>query len=336
MGHAMDVLVTGARGFVGLNLVKTLAQRGVTVWAVDRSPVDRWVEAFLADESETVRHIQIDLSQSGALLNALPTSSLDAVVHAAVITATTADVERRHAREIVDVNVGGTIEALETAIATNTNRFVYVSSPSAIGDVESDGPVDESVVPRPTTLYGITKLSSEQIVERWRSLYGLNAVSVRIAQPYGPGERATAARVRTSPVWEWLRDARPGGTLPTGPLDRERDWTYVFDTAEGIARLALAERVPYGLYHLGTGEQVSVEEVFRLLREHIGDLAHDAEPDREVLNPNIAGPGRPPLDVTRFAGDFGWKPGTPFRVGMIQYVRWWSEFREIDGVTRQS
>lgn len=326
----MEVLVTGARGFVGLNLAKTLARRGATVWAVDRSPVDGWVESFLADESDSVRHLVADLSKEGDLMGALPVSSLDAVVHAAVITATTDDVERRDAREIVDVNAGGTIEALHVAVATNARRFVYVSSPSAIGETDVDGPVDESVVPHPTTLYGITKFASEQIVQRWAVLYDdLEAASVRIAQPYGPGERATAARVRTSPIWEWLRDARPGVMLPTGPLDRQRDWTFVGDTAEGIARLVAAEHIPHHLYHLGSGQNVSVEQVFNMLQASVGNLTYDPEPDRDALNPNIAGPGRPPLDVSRFASDFGWKPDTPFSLGMDHYIRWWDKFRRI-------
>ncbi|MEZ4569413.1 MAG: NAD(P)-dependent oxidoreductase [Thermomicrobiales bacterium] len=328
----MDVLVTGARGFVGMNIARYLATNGATVWAADRSPVDGWIERFLASCSARIHHITADLSTEGELLRTLdPTAELTAVVHAAVVTATTTEVEKRDARGIVDSNVGGTIEALNAAVELGASRFIYVSSPSAIGRVSSADPVDEAVTPRPDSLYGITKLASEQIVDRWTDLFELEAASVRIAQPYGPGERATSARIRTSPIWEWLRDAEPGAVLPTGPLERARDWTYVEDTAEGIGRLVTADRLSTNLYHLGTGKQARVADVFDALNARIGGLGYDEDPAPDALNPNIAGPGRPPLDVRRFESEFSWKPATSIQDGMSRYLDWWAGFQDESG-----
>ena len=322
----MKAVVTGARGFVGLNLVKTLARRGVDVWAVDRGPRDRWVDLFLEDVSARIRHLNVDLSVEGQLAASDLPPELDAIIHAAVVTATTEEVERRDARDIIDSNVGGTIEALDLAASRSATRFVYISSPSAIGDADTDEPLNESVVPRPTTLYGITKLASEQIVNRWADLYEFKATSVRIAQPYGPGERATGSRLRTSPIWEWLQDATRGRTLPTGPLDRARDWTYVEDTAEGIVRVALAPDIPHRLYHLGVGSQSTVGAVINALSDAFGDLDVDLHPTPETLNPNISGPGRPHLDNRRFADDFEWTPETAIVDGMGRYIEWWNEY----------
>ena len=325
----MKVVVTGGRGFVGLNVVLELARRGIDVWAVDRGPRDRWVDLFLADQSEFVRHLSVDLSVEGDLAASDIPDEIDAVVHAAVVTATTEEVERRDARDIVDSNVGGTIEALGVSVSHGASRFVYVSSPSAIGDALVGEQVDESVIAHPTSLYGITKLASEQIVGRWADLHDLEAASVRIAQPYGPGERATGSRVRTSPIWEWLRDATDRKVLPTGPLDRARDWTYVAETAEGIVRVATAPEIPHRLYHLGVGVQSTVRSVTDALGNAFGELDLDLDPAPDALNPNISGPGRPPLDNRRFAGDFGWVPETTMADGMDRYIEWWAEFRKM-------
>jgi nucleoside-diphosphate-sugar epimerase len=324
----MEVLVTGGRGFVGMNIARALARRGARVYVADRGPYDSWVSTFLADESASIEHLTIDLSKHGDLDKSLSTVSLDAVVHAAVVTATTEAVERSDARDIVDSNVGGTVEALQVAVSRRATKFIYVSSPSAIGDLVGVETVDESIVPHPSSLYGITKYASEQIVERWANLYDLAAASVRIAQPYGPGERATGSRMRTSPIWEWLRDAPLGGKLATGPLDQARDWTYVEETADGVARMVFAESLSHRLYHLGTGSQVTVGDVIAQLSKRFPTIECDLEPLAADLNPNISGPGRSPLDVRRFASDFGWKPQISIEDGMERYIAWWDEFRQ--------
>ena len=124
-----------------------------------------------------------------------------------------------------------------------------------------------------------------------------------------------------------MRDATGEEALPTGPLDRARDWTYVDDTAEGIARMVFAERFPHQLYHLGSGAQATVGEVIAQLKTRFVTIECDLEPTPEDLNPNINGPGRPPLDVRRYANDFGWQPQTSIQDGMQRYIAWWDKFR---------
>jgi UDP-glucose 4-epimerase len=317
-------VVTGARGFVGLNVTRALSRAGHRVIAIDRSPLDEWCEAFFHD-AKRIEHIEADLTAPGDLAVQFAGRRIISVVHAAALTATTLGVEQGDARQVVDVNVGATVEALRLAVDIKARRFVYVSSPAAFGNI-GDGPlVDEKVVPRPTTLYGITKLAGEQITRRWGELHDLEAVSVRIAQPYGPGERATETRVRTSPIWEWLQAADEGRSLATGPLDRARDWTYVQDTSRGIALLATAGRVPDDLYHLSTGEAVTVGSVVEAFQQHFGPLDVDTEPPLEQLNPNIAAANRPALDPSLFKSVFGWKPSISLDAGVKRYVDWWTD-----------
>ena len=118
----MDVVVTGGRGFVGMSVARALARGGATVWSVDRGPHDAWTDAFLAGESAAIRQLTADLGRPGDLARVLPLEKLDAVVHAAVVTATTTHVERAAARDIVDSNMGGTIEALQLATTRGATR----------------------------------------------------------------------------------------------------------------------------------------------------------------------------------------------------------------------
>jgi UDP-glucose 4-epimerase len=320
------IVVTGAHGFVGLNVVKTLAEQGSEVIAAARSTPDDWVNAFLSG-IPGISHVQADVSQPGALTRALDGVRAEAVVHAAVITATTWQVERDDAARIIHSNVGGTIEALEAARGTGARRFVYVSSPSAIGDAPTDADMDESVDKCPESLYGISKDASEEITRRYGSLHEMSVASVRISQPYGPGERATSSRVRTSPVYEWLLDAQTGRTLPSGPLDRARDWTYIDDTARGIAELACTDSLSHDLYHLARGQQITVRDVIEIIAAEFDDVTWNETPSTDELNPNISGAsGRKPLDCQRFAQEFGWTPQTDIVDGMRRYLDWWRSF----------
>jgi nucleoside-diphosphate-sugar epimerase len=324
------IVVTGAHGFVGVNVVRTLAEQGREVIAFGRNEPDSWVTSFLSGV-DGVTHVVADVSVPGELSGAVNGFPVEAVVHAAVVTATTLQVEKDDAARIVHVNTGGTIEALETARLSGARRFVYVSSPSAIGDAPTDADMDESVEKSPESLYGISKDASEEITRRYGSLHGVSVASVRISQPYGPGERATSSRVRTSPVYEWLLDANAGRTLPSGPLDRARDWTYIDDTARGIAELATVESLQHDLYHLARGSQVTVGEVIELIKSEFDGVTVEENPAPDDLNPNISGSsGRKPLDCKRFRSEFGWAPAVGIEEGMRRYFDWWKAFPPLN------
>jgi UDP-glucose 4-epimerase len=322
----MTVVVTGAHGFVGLNVVRHLAASGMDTIAVGRSAPDRWVAAFLEDAADRVTHVQADLSVPGELRDSVGDATVQAVIHAAVVTATTPQVEREDALRIVSVNVGGTMEALDLARSSQAQRFVYVSSPSAIGYVSSGSLVDESVPKRPDSLYGITKDASEELVRRFGKINDLSVASVRIAQPYGPGERATSSRLRTSPIYEWMLAADRGERLVTGAPVRGRDWTYIDDTARGLATVALADELQHDLYHLARSERVTIAAVIAEIRKEMR-ISLDSDKDHPDLNPNIAGPAdRRPLDTSRFREEFGWAPDTDIEEGMASYIAWWKTF----------
>lgn len=327
----MRCVVTGAMGFVGLNVTRQMAERGHEVIAIGRQQPDAWVERFLAPVQERVIFRCADVGERGVLGRVLAGEAIDAVIHAAVITATTEQVEREASVEIVAVNVGGTMEALELARAHGA-RLIYVSSPAAIGDVPHSAQINEDTATTPASIYGITKLASEQIVRRYGAVHEISTVAVRIAQPYGPGERATASRARTSPIQEWLVQAERGETLVTGPLENGRDWTYILDTARGLALLAEAPLLEHPVYHLNRSATVRVGDVIEALRSEYPRLRTDETAGADGLNPNIAGPRRQPLDNRRFRQEFGWVPETGIADGMRQYLDWWREWRAMDGV----
>ncbi len=317
----MRVVVTGSNGFVGMHVVQELVRRGVEVLGVARQPPDAWVQS-IHGAGATVPTRIVDLRQRGQLQASLAGESFDALIHAAVITATLPQVERDDALEIVDVNTNGLMDALDAARRAGVQRFVNISSPAALGNVAED-PLTEEARPFPISLYGITKHSGELLTARYAAIHGLSATSVRIAQPYGPGERATASRARTSPLRDWLEAAVQGQPLVAGDLTRERDWTWVGDTARGLVDLTLAAQVAQSLYHLSVGRTWPVSAAMDLIRSAFPHLQVDATPDAPTLNPNLVAPTRPPLDATRLHTDTGWVPQVMLEEGLPRYIEWW-------------
>jgi UDP-glucose 4-epimerase len=218
------------------------------------------------------------------------------------------------------------MEALELAVARRCRRFVYVSSSAAIGPVaDVRAPLDEACPAAPVALYGQTKLACEHICRRYAALTGLSVVAVRIAQPYGPLERRTSTRVRTSPIHEWVAAALAGDELLVGDPEVARDWTAVEDTARGLLLALRAEAPRHDLYHLGVGRGFTVGEVVAALRGCFPDLRVRAgiAPDDPALNPNIApGAVRGPFTIDRIRDDLGFAPQHDLASGLARYLAW--------------
>lgn len=320
----MRILVTGATGFVGLNVVRCLAEAGHEVIAADRSAPDPAVRRFLESVAPAVRLVELDVVQRERLTAVLAGDRPQAVVHAAVVTTLTREQERERPHEMLEPNLFGTVNVLLGAAGAGVRRAIYVSSPSVLAPgTLDDQPVPETAPTRPSTLYGISKQASELVWQRLAALHGLSAASVRIAQPYGPMERTTAARQVTSPVCEWVMEARAGRALRVPAWRAGKDWTYVRDTAEGIATLVTADTLRHDLYHLAAGRLWMVEDVLEALRVYYPRLETEVVDDPEAVNPNIAPSAlRGPLLTKRLEADVGFRTRYDLRRGLAEYHAW--------------
>ena len=151
----------------------------------------------------------------------------------------------------------------------------------------------------------------------------VECISARIAQPYGPGERATGARVRTSPVWEWLAAATSGERLATGPLDRKRDWTFVEDTAHGIILAGTTDDAVGRTINVGSGREIAIND----LAETIARLTGFTGAVRwDVSKPD--GQPRRCLDTSRAQREFGFVAQTPLEEGLEKTIEWYLAHRD--------
>jgi len=314
------VLVTGAAGFVTLNIARALAARGHEVVALDRRPPD---DAARAYAGAAVRWSIGDVREPDVLGRVFKTSAAEVVVHGAAVTATTPEWERDRAGDVLGVNVLGTINTLAAAHAAGAQRVIVLSSASAVGPREAgEAFIPEGAPAAPRDLYGISKRTLEMVAERLAALHELPVILVRLSQPYGPMERPSPDRAALSPIAEWVAAAQEGRFLTTPSLEITKDWIYVDDVAEAFARLVEARELRHTLYNLGLGETVSVR--------HVMDQIRLAWPGVEVSvmpgwrpNPNLAGDRvRPPLAMTRLAEDVGFRPQFSIERGIARYAAW--------------
>jgi UDP-glucose 4-epimerase len=172
-------------------------------------------------------------------------------------------------------------------------------------------------------LYGITKLTSERLWQRLSRLHELSAACVRIAQPYGPMERVTESRAVTSPIHDWVTASRAGRPLRLPAWPAGKDWTYVRDTAQGIAALATADRLAHPIYHVGCGRTWMVGEVIEALRRLHPDIDVHVETNHDTVNRNIQPGGlKGPLSVNRIRQELGFAPRYDLFAGLVEYENW--------------
>ncbi len=324
-------LVTGAAGFVGLNVTRVLATRGHRVVALDHRSPDQAVYRFLAGVADRVAWARGDVRDGPSVLQLLRAHGVGRIVHAAAVTAISADAEADRAGDLFAVNVLGTIATLQAAKTAEVERVIVVGSGSAVGFGPPDRPVPEAAPAAPTELYGISKYAAERAAGRLRDLLHMDIVVVRMAQPYGPMERPSPDRAVLSPIAEWVEAAAAGRPIETPALDGGRDWIYVEDVADAYARLVEAGRLRHALYNLGPGANVAVRDVLDAIRR-AWPRAEIIVRDEAAANPNLAaGRLRGPLEVQRLVEELEFQPRFDIAAGIARYCRWIDGGRGVPG-----
>jgi len=249
----MTTLITGATGFVGLNLLEALLERGEDVVAFDSGVLP----SHATHVFERYGH-QLTLER-GSVLEAQNVRALfgqraiDSVIHAAAITSG-AEREARDPASIVDVNLRGTINVLEAAHEYGVRRVVYVGSGAAYGESLYRLPwLYEETPSLPTTLYSITKHAAERLCLRLRELWNEDVLCVRLGTVIGPWERDTGVRDNFGTHSQLAKLAAAGQQALLPAREIQRDWIYARDVARGIIALADSKRLDESVYNLSSG-----------------------------------------------------------------------------------
>jgi UDP-glucose 4-epimerase len=304
----MRALVTGGAGFIGSNLVDALLDRGDEVVVVDDVSTGRERNLTGALERGITFH-RTDIRQGERLKELFAAERPEIVFHLAAQI----DVRRSIEDPAFDaaVNVGGTINVLEAARLAGVRRVVNTSTGGAIYGEADVIPTPETVEPRPMAAYGQSKFCAERYCGWYGRLYGMEAVTLRYGNVYGPRQDPHGeAGVIAIFAGRLLEGRRP--TI-YGDGRQTRDYTYVGDIV--AANLAVAAHPEaHGEYNVGTGLESSVIELVAALREAAGDDAPEFEPEFAPARPGEV--LRSCLDVGRARSELGFTAQTSLVDGL--------------------
>lgn len=323
MDHADEtVLVTGANGFVGLNLLDQLTRRGVRVLAGTRRAPDM--------DSDPAHHhlvewVACDVTDRGQLVELVRNRGVTRVLHAAAVTPTP-DIEQGDPARVVDVNLVGTLNALEAARLGGVARLLFVSSSVLYrGFPAKRGQARETDALPPDNLYGVCKDACENLCRQYADNCGVSTVSARLGTAYGPWERASLSRSRMSAATQLMTmgtDCRTGPIRVFG-LDVARDYIHVSDACAAIAELTLHPRPRWDVYNVSSDEAFPLQDMLAALQA--GMPGFRWEPAADPKDSDFAfseADIRAPLDLSRLRSDLPEWRLRDLGSGIADYAAW--------------
>lgn len=307
-------LITGIAGFIGSSLARALVKRGDEVRGIDN---------FLTGRRENLRGIEKqidfregDLRDPEAARRAC--EGIDIVFHEAALPSVPLSVKDPATSH--ESNINGTFYLLEGARASGVKRVLYAASSSAYGD-QPLLPSKESMLPMPISPYAVQKLAGEYYMSGYWRVYGLETVSLRYFNIFGPRQAADSpySGVLAKFITRMLAGERPT-IFGTGL--QARDFTFVDNvvSANLLAAGAPAESVAGRVFNIACGRRHSLHEIYGLLAEMTG-----------FNEPPLYGPPRAgdilnsQADISAAKDAFGYQPGTDLKEGLRQTVGWYRD-----------
>jgi UDP-glucose 4-epimerase len=304
-------LVTGGGGFIGSHLVDALLAEGHTVRVVDNFSTGN--RKHLADVLSKITLHEISITDPMALLEAM--DGVDYVFHQAAIPSVPRSVE--DPQTCHDVNVTGTFNVLNAARQTGVKRVIYAASSSAYGDVEGDYK-HEGMSPHPLSPYGVAKLAGEYYMQVFYQVYGLETVSLRYFNVFGPRQDPASEYAAVIPKFA---TAMLQGKAPTiyGDGKQSRDFTYIENAVRGNLLAAQSPTAPGQVINLACGQRHTLLDLVGVINDYLGSNI------KPVFAPARTGDIKHSLaDISKAEELLGYSPATTFTDGVYRTVSWFA------------
>ncbi len=304
----MKILVTGGLGFLGLHLVRGLAETipGARITAADVLAASPAVLEFLAPVKDQVELVLLDVRDRPALRRLVHLREIEGIVHAAGLTPDIAT-EREQMEAVLDVNLGGALNAILAAQEPSVQQVLLCSSSGVYGTSGQGEARTEDAALELDGLYAITKRSAELIGERAAFLTGKRIAALRLASLYGEMERPTGSREQMSLVYRLTQALRDGKKLGLSGAEIGRDWMHAGEAAQAVAALLVAPAWSHPVYNVGSGQILTLRDLAEIFGDRGLQVTWSEDPaDADIaLRPEN---GRSALCIERLTADSGFVP----------------------------
>jgi len=303
----MKILVTGGAGFVGSHIVDLLIEQQDEIVILDDLSTGK--EKYI---NKNAKFYKADIRQAEEINDIFEKEKPELVIH----TAAQVQLRKSLVEPAIDaaINILGTINVLEACRKNKVKKIIYTSTGGArVGEPEYL-PVNEKHPLSPCSPYGISKHTAEHYVWMYNKLYGINYLIFCFGNVYRPRDDAQFGRVISVFIEKILKGETP---KIFGDGKQTRDFIYVLDLAKFIVK-NIDKNPEHKLFHLAYGEQVSVNEIFEIIKKLASfeaEVEHIETVPGEVRN--IV------LDTKLVQKELGWKPEYDIKKGIKETYNWY-------------
>ncbi len=338
------ILVTGAAGFIGANLVTELVKRfpECKVMGIDNMNdyYDVWIKEYRLDRiAEAAQYddqfelVRGSIADRDLIDRVFSEFKPEVVVNLAAQAGVRYSIENPDA--YIESNIIGFYNILEACRHNPVQHLVYASSSSVYGSNKKIPYSVEDKVDNPVSLYAATKKSNELLAHAYSKLYGIPSTGLRFFTVYGPAGRPDMA------YFGFTNKLIKGETIKIFNYGNcKRDFTFVDDIVEGVIsvmQVAPAENengVRYKVYNIGNNDPVNLLDFVDILQQELVAAEvlpkdYDFESHKELVPMQPGDVEVTYADVTALQEDFGFKPDTPLRDGIRAFAKWYKEYYRV-------
>ena len=304
-------LVTGAAGFIGRSIASALLERGDSVRGVDNLSTGKRQNLIGLEKMD---FLEGDLANPSVCAKAC--EGVEIIFHEAALPSVPRSVADPRSTNVACVDA--TLNLLIAARAAGVRRVMYAASSAAYGETPTL-PKHEGMLPAPITPYAVAKLACEHYLACFTRVYGLETVSLRYFNVFGPYQDPTS---QYSGVLAIFCRKMLAGQQPTiyGDGEQSRDFTYIDNVVAGnlLAAEAPAENVAGKMMNLATGQRITLNRTFEILK---GLTGYNGKPAYQETR---AGDIKESLaDISRAKAALGYQPSVDFSEGLRRTVEWY-------------
>ncbi|MBO0998530.1 NAD-dependent epimerase [Bacillus sp. SD075] len=334
----MNILVTGAAGFIGFHLTKRLIAQDINVIGVDN--INDYYDVFLKEnrlkileENPDFEFHKIDLLNKEKLNQLFIDRTIDIVINLAAQAGVRYSIDNPDS--YVNSNLVGFVNILEVCRQNNVKHLIYASSSSVYGANTNIPFSTKDPVNHPVSLYAATKKSNELMAHTYSHLYNIPTTGLRFFTVYGPWGRPDMA------YYSFTKNIIEENTIKVfNNGDMRRDFTYIDDIVEGIIRLldkppvynigwdranpdSSSSYAPYKIYNIGNNKPIKLMDFINTLEKLIEKKAKI-----EFLPMQPGDVKETYADIADLHADVGFYPSTTIEEGLTHFVNWYKKYNK--------